>query len=176
MEYRPPWGVCDFIMRKACWAHKNEPVRLVWTQPIQSSYVISSNGTGGVPVPALLNLLKERNMAGPRSTATRVYEVGNAGRGKGGKPDVQNVNTAELAAHRIKQCGHGRGIRHIGYARVRIFRRTTCCRSSRKSSLGEPEEVAPAGDCIPISVIACSRTSPRLPARTTCMAVISTAA
>jgi hypothetical protein len=135
MEYRPPWGVCDFIMRKACWAHKNEPVRLVWTQPIQSSYVISSNGTGGVPVPALLNLLKERNMAGPRSTATRVYEVGNAGRGKGGKPDVQNVNTAELAAHRIKQCGHGRGIRHIGYARVRIFRRTTCCRSSRKSSL-----------------------------------------
>ena len=52
---RPPCGSWLFIMRKACWAQRNDPVRLVDTTSDHCSKVRSSNGMPRVLVPALLN-------------------------------------------------------------------------------------------------------------------------
>src|SRR5437763_8035493 len=51
----PPCGFCDFIMRKACCAHRNAPVRFTATTSDHCSYVNSSNGMPRVLMPALLN-------------------------------------------------------------------------------------------------------------------------
>src|SRR3954452_17725112 len=57
---RPPRGVWSFMMRKACWVHRKGAVRLVFTTPCHRASVRSSNGTGGAPMPALLNKRSSR--------------------------------------------------------------------------------------------------------------------
>src|ERR1700730_1697422 len=52
---RPPCGSWLFIMRKACWAQRNEPVKLTATTSDHCSKVRSSNGMPRVLIPALLN-------------------------------------------------------------------------------------------------------------------------
>src|SRR5829696_4922434 len=52
---RPPCGSCDFIIRTASCAHRKEPVRLTFTTVLHCSNVMSSKGTAGAFVPALLN-------------------------------------------------------------------------------------------------------------------------
>src|SRR5436853_6288239 len=51
---RPPRGSCAFMILMASCAHRNAPVRLASTTAIHCSYVRSSIGTPGAPVPALL--------------------------------------------------------------------------------------------------------------------------
>ena len=50
---RPPRGSCAFIIRTACCAHRNAPVRLVSTARRQSSSEISSTAPAGPKIPAL---------------------------------------------------------------------------------------------------------------------------
>src|SRR5262245_18375095 len=52
---RPPRGFCLVLILKASCVHRKTPVRLMSTTLFHCSYVRSSRGTGGSPVPALLN-------------------------------------------------------------------------------------------------------------------------
>ena len=63
---RPPRGDCRFMRRKACWVHRNAPVRFVSTTVRHCSTVSSSSGTPGAPTPALLNNRSRR----PKRSAT----------------------------------------------------------------------------------------------------------
>ena len=51
---RPPRGDWSFIARKASWAHRNAPVRLVATIACQSSKATSSNGAGAAERPGVV--------------------------------------------------------------------------------------------------------------------------
>ena len=57
---RPPRGVWSFMSRNASWVQRNAPVRLTSTTRRHCSTVRSSSGTGGAPVPALLNSRSSR--------------------------------------------------------------------------------------------------------------------
>ena len=57
---RPPRGSCAFMILIASCAHRNTPVRLTSTAAAHCSNVRSSIGTGGAPVPALLNSRSKR--------------------------------------------------------------------------------------------------------------------
>ena len=57
---RPPRGSWLFMILKASWVQRNTPVRLVSTTVFHCSYVNSSRGTAGAPVPALLNKRSSR--------------------------------------------------------------------------------------------------------------------
>ena len=57
---RPPRGSWAFITRNAAWVQKNGPLRLVATTVVHCFGVRSSSGTGGAPVPALLNNTSSR--------------------------------------------------------------------------------------------------------------------
>ena len=57
---RPPIGVCVFIRRMASCVHRNDAVKFVSTTVCHCSNVKSSIGTGGAPVPALLNSTSRR--------------------------------------------------------------------------------------------------------------------
>jgi hypothetical protein len=57
---RPPCGSCDFMIRTAWCAHRNEPVRLTLTMDRQPSGLTSSTAPGGPPVPALLTSRSSR--------------------------------------------------------------------------------------------------------------------
>src|SRR6202030_372599 len=60
---RPPRGVWSFMMRKACWLHRNGPVRLVFTTACHCARLRSSKFTGGAPMPALLKSTSSRPKA-----------------------------------------------------------------------------------------------------------------
>ena len=60
---RPPRGDWAFMVLKACWMHKNMPVRLMSTTFCHCSSVQSSNEPGGLPTPALLNSTSTRPKA-----------------------------------------------------------------------------------------------------------------
>src|SRR5712691_5592444 len=57
---RPPRGSWLFMILHASWVQRNAPVRFVSTTVFHCSYVNSSRGTGGAPVPALLNKRSSR--------------------------------------------------------------------------------------------------------------------
>src|SRR5262245_36042947 len=57
---RPPRGFWLFMILKASCVHRKTPVRLMSTTVFHCSYVRSSRGTGGAPVPALLNTTSRR--------------------------------------------------------------------------------------------------------------------
>src|SRR6516165_1379280 len=57
---RPPRGSWLFISLKASWVQRKGPERLVSTTACHCSYVRSSSGTGGAPIPALLNSKSKR--------------------------------------------------------------------------------------------------------------------
>ena len=57
---RPPRGFCVFMILIASCVHRNMPVRLVATTFCQVSKGRSSSGTGGAPMPALLNSTSSR--------------------------------------------------------------------------------------------------------------------
>ncbi len=57
---RPPRGSWSFMMRNASRVQRKAPVRLTSTTRRQSATVRFSSGTGGAPVPALLNRTSSR--------------------------------------------------------------------------------------------------------------------
>src|SRR5260221_628808 len=57
---RPPFGSCAFMMRIASWVQRKAPVRFAFTTVIHCSYVRSSMGIAGAPVPALLKSTSRR--------------------------------------------------------------------------------------------------------------------
>src|SRR5262245_3807849 len=57
---RPPRGCWLFMILIASCVHRNEPVRLVSTTAFHFSKGSSSRGTGGAPMPALLNRRSSR--------------------------------------------------------------------------------------------------------------------
>src|SRR4029077_1365344 len=56
---RPPIGFCSFIMRNACWVHRNVPLTIEPTTPIHLSNGRSSRRPAA-PNPALLNSTSSR--------------------------------------------------------------------------------------------------------------------
>src|SRR5579872_762817 len=60
---RPPRGTWVFMSRNASWVQRKAPVRLVSTTAFHWSYVRSSSGTAGAPIPALLNSRSNRPRA-----------------------------------------------------------------------------------------------------------------
>src|SRR5438034_7205172 len=60
---RPPRGCWAFMIRNASWVQRKGPERLVSTTAFHCSYVRSSSGTGGAPMPALLNSKSKRPKA-----------------------------------------------------------------------------------------------------------------
>src|ERR671935_68220 len=59
---RPPIGFCSFIMRNACWVHKNVPWTIEPMTPFQRSQARSSISEAA-PKPALLNSTSSRPKA-----------------------------------------------------------------------------------------------------------------
>src|SRR5262249_15464066 len=57
---RPPRGVCSFISRIASCVQRNVPVRFTAITRLHCSNERSSSGTGGAPLPALLNKTSSR--------------------------------------------------------------------------------------------------------------------
>src|ERR1700737_3753961 len=60
---RPPRGVWSFMIRNACWVHRNGAVRLVFTTACHCARLKSSNGIAGAPMPALLKRTSSRPKA-----------------------------------------------------------------------------------------------------------------
>src|SRR5580704_8305477 len=79
---RPPCGSWAFIIRTACWAHRNTPVRLVSTTCCQSARSISSACAAGPNNPALFTSRSsrpQRSCISSKSAATDGGEVTSAG-------------------------------------------------------------------------------------------------
>src|ERR1700730_1156594 len=68
---RPPRGTWLFMSRNASWVQRKVPVRLVWTTAVHRAYVRSSSGTGGAPIPALLNSRSRR----PKTSLVRANRL-----------------------------------------------------------------------------------------------------
>ncbi len=80
---RPPRGVCSFISRNAACVQRNAPVRLTSTTRRHCSTVRSSSGTGGAPVPALLNSRSRRPKAASVASKRARTDAGIARRRRG---------------------------------------------------------------------------------------------
>src|SRR5438067_733560 len=79
---RPPPGDWAFIIRNACWAHRNAPVRLVSTMRCQSASASSSTAPPGPNTPALLTSRSsrpQRSLTASNSRATDSGAVTSAG-------------------------------------------------------------------------------------------------
>ena len=73
---RPPRGSWAFIIRTACWAHRNAPVRLVSTACRQSATEISSTAPAGPKMPALLTSRSTRPHRLPAAANSAATESG----------------------------------------------------------------------------------------------------
>src|SRR5947209_2178069 len=75
---RPPRGDCVFMMRNACCAQRNDPVRLISTTLFHCSKGSSSRSTPGAPMPALLNSKSSRPKIFSTSPNSAFTESGSA--------------------------------------------------------------------------------------------------
>src|ERR1700722_2687669 len=100
---RPPRGTCAFIIRTACWAHRNAPVRLVSTTACQPARSISSICPAGPNTPALFtsrSSRSQRSRTRSNSVATdpgEVTSVGTASAESAGPAQAREVSASASA-------------------------------------------------------------------------------
>jgi len=100
---RPPIGFWLFISLMASCVHRKGPVRLVDTTFIHCSWVRSSIGIGGAPVPALLNSTSRRPktfLAAAKSAFTDAGSVTSVATASARLPPLPSLIAASSASLR----------------------------------------------------------------------------
>ena len=140
---RPPPGDWAFIIRTACWAHRNAPVRLVSTMRCQSGSETSSTAPAGPNTPALLTSRSTRPQRSRTASNSRVTDSGTVTSAGTTSADPSGAAAAAAVSARASSRRPASATCHPADSRVSAMRRPT-------------PEPAPVTTATPVVVMAAS--------------------